>query len=266
MKRLVSFIKGAGVGAGLMYFFDPRLGNRRRSLARDQLIGTANQLTEAADRTLRDVQNRATGVAAEFRACVSGAGSDADDEVLVSRVRSKLGRHVSHPSAIEVEAHDGCVTLSGPILNREVQALVRAIESVRGVEDVENQLDLHDSAESVSALQGGRQPAGEPPEWMQSNWSPTMRLAAGTALGFALLGRRLVPLALAGAAFTSLTRSWANPAPQQSSRKLDPQGRRIIPPRPTGAYPPEVQERREEGSPTNVARSEAQSFARQNHI
>jgi osmotically-inducible protein OsmY len=35
-----------------------------------------------------------------------------------------MGRVVSHPSSISVEASDGHVTLSGPILGREADDLV----------------------------------------------------------------------------------------------------------------------------------------------
>jgi osmotically-inducible protein OsmY len=69
-------------------------------------------------------------------------------------VRAAIGHRVSHPGAIQVDAHNGTVVLSGPILAREVDDLIGAVESVRGVASVEGHLDIHDSAESISALQG----------------------------------------------------------------------------------------------------------------
>jgi hypothetical protein len=196
MSHLISFVKGAGLGAGLMYFLDPDLGRRRRSLVRDQCVRIANQLVDAADCTARDVQNRLYGTVAELQSSMRELGETPDDELLVSRVRSKLGRYVSHPGAIEVTAQDGCVTLGGPILASEVQDVVRAIESVRGVCEVDNQLDVHQSAD-ISALQGGVRPTGEPAEWMQSNWSPAMRLGASAA-GLALVGNCMVRRSLSG--------------------------------------------------------------------
>src|SRR5262245_48308430 len=90
MNRICNFLTAASVGAGLAYFFDPVVGNRRRALARDQLNHFCNKAGDAADVTWRDLQNRANGVMAEltglFRADL------ADDDILVDRVRSKMGR------------------------------------------------------------------------------------------------------------------------------------------------------------------------------
>jgi len=193
MNRLCNFLTGASLGAGLVYFLDPVVGNRRRSLLRDQVVHGLNKGADAVDATWRDLRNRSYGLMAELRSCVTGRGRDADDEVLTQRVRSKLGRHVSHPSSIEVSAHDGNVRLSGPILAHEVDELISAVESVRGIRAVENHLEVHEAAENISALQGGRPRTGEPAEWMQEYWSPTARLlagAAGTALMLNCLARR----------------------------------------------------------------------------
>jgi hypothetical protein len=177
-----AFLTGLGIGAGCMYFFDPDLGRRRRTLFSDQWNRACRDLENAADVTLRDLNNRLTGLAAMSRA----QERDDSDPVLVNRVRSKMGRYVSHPSAIRVTAKDGRVRLSGPVLAREVEALFAAVRAVPGVAHVENNLDAHQSAEGIAALQGGRTPTGEPWEFMQQNWSPTMRLAAGTAAALAL--------------------------------------------------------------------------------
>jgi len=44
MGRAIAMIKGLGLGAWLMYLFDPDLGHRRRALLRDQLVHTVNEL------------------------------------------------------------------------------------------------------------------------------------------------------------------------------------------------------------------------------
>ena len=84
---------------------------------------------------------------------INGAASN---DVLEARVRSKLGRVVSHPKALEVKAVDGLIILSGPILAAEVHPLLDAIIHVRGVKNIENYLEEHEQAGDIPALQGGR--------------------------------------------------------------------------------------------------------------
>jgi osmotically-inducible protein OsmY len=73
-----------------------------------------------------------------------------------NRIRAELARVVSHPRAIEVSVlHEGCVSLSGPILSSEADAALAAVAGMRGVATVEDNLERHDSAEGVPALQGG---------------------------------------------------------------------------------------------------------------
>jgi hypothetical protein len=177
-----SLFLGLSLGAGTMYFLDPQQGRRRRKLVLDQFHSATCSLNRFADTTYRDLSNRAYGTAAELRSAFTS--HDASDGVLHARVRSKLGRYVSHPSAVRVTAKNGCVTLSGPILASEVQSLVQRVKTIPGVHHVENQLDVHQSAD-ISALQGGRQPVGERLEILQNNWSPATRLLVG-ALGGAM--------------------------------------------------------------------------------
>ncbi|HEX2477206.1 MAG TPA: SRPBCC family protein, partial [Lacipirellulaceae bacterium] len=66
-------------------------------------------------------------------------------------------------------------------------------------QDVVDDLEVHDSAENISALQGGAPRTGEPVDVMQANWSPTTRLlmgAAGTALMMRCATRRTPAAAL----------------------------------------------------------------------
>jgi hypothetical protein len=158
MYRLISFVKGAAIGAGLMYFFDPVVGNRRRALVRDQLYHLMNKGCDVADAKWRDTRNRLYGQYAELRS--ARATDRPSDRVLCDRVRSEMGRHISHPAAIEVDAHDGTVILSGSILADELDELLCAVHSVRGVQSVEDHLEVHDSVGTISALQGGRQRTG----------------------------------------------------------------------------------------------------------
>lgn len=179
MGNPLSLLAGAALGAGAMYFFDPVVGRRRRALARDQLIHAQCRCMKSADVMRRDASNRIYGCMARLRSSLHS--DQPSDEVLVERVRSKLGRWVSHPGSVKVSAHDGCVHLSGTVLANEAEGLMSCVRSVPGVHEVRSELDVHQEAGNVSALQGGKARTGERMELMQQNWSPSMQAAVGAA-------------------------------------------------------------------------------------
>jgi osmotically-inducible protein OsmY len=141
MDKNLNLIGGIGIGIALMYYFDPDRGARRRKLLADQIRSMASQSDDAIGKTSRDLRNRTRGLVAETRARLSG--ETPDDVVLVERVRSAMGRVVSHPSAIEVAAAHGRVTLRGAVLAHEVDDLLATVAAVRGVADVDNHLEVH---------------------------------------------------------------------------------------------------------------------------
>jgi hypothetical protein len=205
-------LAGLALGAGFMYFMDPTGGRRRRALARDRTVALAHDAQRVIGKTARDVAHRVQGV-------VSEAGGRADhpsDDVLVERVRSAMGRYVSHPHAIEVEAGQGRVTLRGQILAPEVRRLLRVVRSVPGVHEIDNRLQVHRRPGRVPSLQGGVTRTGPRPELLQRRWSPTARLLTGVAGSSLLLygirrGRSGVPMSIAGAAMLArgLELRWA---------------------------------------------------------
>jgi uncharacterized membrane protein len=199
----LSFLTGAAMGGGLMYLLDPDRGQRRRAVLRDKAVRGLHQLGDAADKGARDLRNRARGAVAESWASLRR--HSVDDAVLVERVRACLGRAVSHPDSIEVQASNGNVTLSGPVLQAEVDCLVHSVWAVRGVTGVENRLQVHKEAGNVPGLQGGSgRRQGAQNDFLQENWAPGTRLVAGAAgaLILASAPRRALlgpPLAVAGA-------------------------------------------------------------------
>jgi hypothetical protein len=196
MNKGLGLVTGIGIGAGLMYVLDPDRGNRRRAIMRDKLVSAFHKTGDALQVTSRDVSNRSRGLFAEVRSLFSS--EDTPDGVLAERVRSKMGRVVSHPSAVDVTAIKGRVTLRGPILSSEVTPLMRCVSSVKGVEGINNQLEVHEHAGNIPSLQGGVERPGERFELMQDNWSPTARLLAG-ATGCALMaycGTKRDPISL----------------------------------------------------------------------
>ena len=174
-----SLLSGIAIGAALALAFDSNLGNRRRALIRDKVIRGRRMTSEALDATVRDLGNRARGIAAATRGRL--VSEHVDDRRLLERVRAKLGRVCSHPRAIDVYVHDGEVTLIGPVMADEVRDLLTAAASVRGVHSVINDLEPHDSAEGIPALQGEGRVAGPTLDLMQPNWAPATRALVGAA-------------------------------------------------------------------------------------
>ena len=182
MKGPANLLTGMVLGAGAMYLLDPDRGTRRRSLLRDQSVHAGHKLRDGLSATARDARNRVYGTAAELRSRFREDASD--DEVVHERVRSGIGRVVSHPSAIQVVVEQARVTLRGDILADEIDALIKRVQGLRGVKEVQNELKPHATADDVPALRGaGRVQRGS--DVWEENWSPTARVLAG-AIGGAL--------------------------------------------------------------------------------
>jgi uncharacterized membrane protein len=171
-----------------MYLLDPDRGSCRRARLKDKAAHAINKSGAAAGSVSRDLTNRVRGLAAQagsaFKSC------EADDDTLAARVRSRMGRAVSHPGAIEVTAGDGVVRLSGDALTHEVDALLSCARSTPGARGVDNQLRVHDRPGDIPNLQGAqgrRKRGGARFELMQSNWAPATRLLT-TLTGGALMG------------------------------------------------------------------------------
>jgi uncharacterized membrane protein len=181
MSKPGNLITGVVIGAGAMYLLDPDRGARRRSLLRDQGVRASHKVADGMSATARDARNRAVGAAAELRSRFRR--DQADDDVLQERVRAAVGRVVSHPSAVQVTVSEGAVTLSGDILEDEVEELVDRVRQVRGVSEVRNELVIHRTADGVPALQGAGRRREQRPELLQENWAPATRLLVGTIGG-----------------------------------------------------------------------------------
>ena len=183
-NTILGFISGAAIGAGLMYLADPDRGSRRRSGVRDKVAHGFRSFGSVLDKGVRDLRNRARGTVAETWSAVSP--DHVWDEVLVDRVRAKIGRSISHPSAIEVTAKHGRIILSGPVLESEADDLIDAAYSVRGVRDVESRVETHRTSEDVPGLQGHSVRTKPRAELLQENWAPGTRLLVGTSGAIAL--------------------------------------------------------------------------------
>ena len=166
-------LSGAALGASAMYLMDPRTGARRRALLRDQVARATHKTGDALDALGRDAANRARGLAAETRSRVRSDAYDA--RKLQERVRAELGRVVSHADAIDVYVSaDGCVCLTGQVLMEEADSAISAIQSVKGVQLVDDRLERYATPEDAPSLQGERTRPGRR-AFIHRSWSPTTK-------------------------------------------------------------------------------------------
>ncbi len=140
------------MGLGLAFLLDPDRGAARRARVRDQTSKAGRRLADTLDAKTRDLRNRARGSAAELGSRLRR--EEVDDDTLGARVRSAIGRVVSHPGAIEVDVIDRRVTVRGPVLAAEAHDLIGTVRGVRGVSDVIDETSVHSTAEGVPARQG----------------------------------------------------------------------------------------------------------------
>ncbi len=98
---------GVGIGAALMYLIDP--ARKRGRMTNNKPL---NQ-------------------------------PEVPDDILEERVRSEFHRKIRHAKGIDIQVREGVVTVSGPILVDEVDTLISCIQSVPGVQRVEDHLQAH---------------------------------------------------------------------------------------------------------------------------
>ena len=141
------------LGVGLMYLMDPQRGRTRRAWLSDKVTSFVGQTGRTFYGTGRDMANRAYGMAAETRSRFSQG--PIGSEQLLQRVRSEMGRCVTHPRLVQVMTDaNGCVTLTGYVLANEADKLVAVMESVPGVTLVVNRLETRPSEEELNRAAG----------------------------------------------------------------------------------------------------------------
>lgn len=211
--KLKALLVSMGLGAGLMYFFDPQYGERRRAMVRDKANNFVNNLDTSIDTAVEDVRNRARGVLSEMTAKLSDERTP--DWVLKERVRFNLGRIASNTRAVEVTSDSGRVTLSGSILREEEDAVVKAAMRTRGVHGVENQLEVFDTPEDISTSPDVSSTQRQTrADLGQGSWSPTTRLLSGVGGSlltlYGLTRRGIVKPVLSTAGLVLATRGMTN--------------------------------------------------------
>jgi osmotically-inducible protein OsmY len=65
------------------------------------------------------------------------------DDVLVTRVRLKLGELLAQPGSVNIEVHGGRVRLTGPAAAGELRKVMRALRALPGVHGLDCRLTAH---------------------------------------------------------------------------------------------------------------------------
>jgi osmotically-inducible protein OsmY len=125
-----------------MYFLDPTSGRLRRSAARNRVVTTSRETGEAVRGRAKAMASRAKSLAERSLARFDSTAPS--DDVLAQRVRTALGRVISHPRMISIAAQGGTVTLSGSVSEEEAQGLSATVRSVDGVKDLVDQTEIRE--------------------------------------------------------------------------------------------------------------------------
>lgn len=161
MRDLLGLLAAAAGAAAVMYYFDPDMGRRRRALVRDRLAGASHNAGRTLRGQARYASDHARGVLATGSLDRMSQREPQGDAQLRDRVRSRLGRLVSHPGAIDVEVDGGIVRLTGDVLAKETDGLLTQVRDMAGVLRVFNAMTAHDSPEGIVGLQGRREAPSE---------------------------------------------------------------------------------------------------------
>jgi len=100
-----------------------------------------------------------------------------DDRVLEERIRSRMGRIVTHAHRIHVASANGVVTLWGTATAGEIRKLIHAVEAMAGVTEVLNHIEPQEAQTAAAELNALQQARYE----ISLSWSPATRMIAGTA-------------------------------------------------------------------------------------
>jgi hypothetical protein len=134
----LSATMGAGLGVGAMYFCDPNRGRARRKQLAEKTVSILVQGEHLVEKKGKDMLNRAGGLLAE---AMSGYEAEhVPDEILLERVRSRIGHVISEPHSISTTVRGGTVTVGGIMARAEKKRLLKEIRGVPGVHKVEDLL------------------------------------------------------------------------------------------------------------------------------
>lgn len=131
-EDLLALTAGVGLGAGLMYLCDPDRGRSRRSQLRGEAAGLLHRGEDRVEKRGKDLFNRVRGFAVKVAEEIVPE-EQPTDELLLERIRSRMGHIVANPHEIQVRVEEGVVTLEGKLDHPERHRLRNEIRAMPGV-------------------------------------------------------------------------------------------------------------------------------------
>jgi osmotically-inducible protein OsmY len=128
-------VGSACAGALGMFLLDPSAGRRRRHQLRDRTLGRTRRLWRSERVLAQRTVGRTRGLLHRERR------RDYDDVTLAHKVETQLFRDRDVPKGqLNVDAHDGVVTLRGAVEGELIASIVERTRRVKGVRGVDNLL------------------------------------------------------------------------------------------------------------------------------
>lgn len=150
-RSIACTLLAGGLGAALMYFLDPKSGNRRRKMATQQVLATFHHSSKRIAHTGRSTSARLYGLWQHLTHLKPTARPTPNDETLTQRVRSRVLRdpHLRH--RININSEYGIVFLRGEVDGPEqIKHLEKEARSIPGVQGVHNLLHLPNTPAPMS--------------------------------------------------------------------------------------------------------------------
>lgn len=145
MRNIVGKLGALGAGALAMYYLDPQLGAQRRAALADLVRSGLRRQPRAAGALPPRALRRAYHLPPRI--------DPQTDAELRDRIRTQLGRLVSHPHAIEVGVEHGVVRLSGHVLVKERDGLLLQVQEMPGVQKLVNAMTAHEGPQGIANLE-----------------------------------------------------------------------------------------------------------------
>lgn len=155
------------VGAGVMYFFDPNRGEKRRQWIADQVsdcVAATGRIMRSAGHDISEHLRGAVGQAQSI--AHEGLGhikQRVDSGELLGRIRSEVSSTIPAANNVQFMTEaDGTVTVTGRIEPSQLDTLLSALHRIPGVNHVINRTEVRSASAGMQSSMPESSPATQP--------------------------------------------------------------------------------------------------------